>query len=251
MVADERIDGVLEDHPTLGKYVSHHPSQRGGLLIRGLVIYTVPVMLLNLLFINDESTVVSIILPVAFAAWALGVFWYIAHLWNREVILFEQGFTYREGSHLGIFPYVEIVALRQKVERIRFGFASYESYHYTLVTKELETLIINNLYSDIKTMGNRLERFITRERLPLVQEQLQAGIALDFGIWLSLSKSGLEYDGHELAWQAFKGYRAQGGQLIIQSDNNDNWATIPVHEIDNVLLLVALLKSHGDLAKQT
>ena len=92
---------IYDTHPTLGQYVSHHPSNRIRLLLRGAIFYAIPVGVLQSLFWNVSTFTAQRFLPVVFAGIALGVFWYIAHLWNREIVLYEQGFTYLEGSRTG------------------------------------------------------------------------------------------------------------------------------------------------------
>jgi len=246
MAAEQSPTKFIEDHPALGTYVSHHPSRRDVLIARGFLIYGLPVGALSLLYASDERVLVAVVLPVLFGIWGLAAFWYVAHLWNREVILYEQGFTYREGSRLATFFYHEIVVLRAKAERIDYlRLLRRTRYQYTLISNMDETITITNLYSDIDQLTQRLEVFILRERLPILETQLRDGIAIDFADTLRLSKMGVEHDGRALSWQQFRGYRVDAGQLIIQSDKADSWAAYPLSELDNLMLLAALLKSQS------
>lgn len=234
----------IEDHSVLGRYVSHHPSRREVLLFRGGLAYTAVVMGLNLIFINDESTVVEYGLPIVFVMCALVVFWYIAHYWNREVILYQNGFSYRQGSQQGEFYYAEIAALKPNVQRATyFGVFTRTNFKYLLKTQLDESLLITNLYSDVEKLTDRLERFIIRDRLPLIQDEIGRGIIVDFGDGLRVSNMGVEYDGRELFWHEFVGYKAKQGKLHIQSKTDDAWAEIALDTIDNLLLLVAFLKT--------
>lgn len=233
----------IEDHPALGRYISHHPSRRGVLILRGGLVYTAIVMPLNLIFINDDSIVVAILLPSVFIICALVILWYIAHLWNREVILYERGFTYREGSQLGTFFYQEITTLKANVQRASyFGVFRRTAYNYILKTQQEEMLTITNLYDEIERLTERLESYIIRDRLPLIRGQMLNGETVPFGEALRASKMGLEYEGRELFWHEIAGYSVRGGYLYIQSQDDDAWATIQLNEINNILLLVALFK---------
>lgn len=244
---DTLANTLFEPHPTLGAYLSHHPARREILLLRAAFLYGVPVMTLQLLFINDDSLLTGILLISGYALLALVVGWYVLHLWNREVVLYERGFTYREGSRDASFPYETIVELYIRAERLSyFGIWTRDKYDLTLITGMDETMHITNLYSDVAQLVDRLERLIARDRLPLVREQLQQGERVAFGEHVQLSENALTVNGETLPREQFGGYRVQGGQLRflqqIDTDPNREWARVAAVDISQPVLLLSLLR---------
>ena len=237
---------ITAPHAMLGNYVSHHPSNRIRLVLRAALFYAIPVLILQALFWNVDTGTASRFLPALFAAAGLGAFWYAAHLWNREVILYENGFTYQQGSQIGHFRYGDIVRVQPDVQRIallnRFQLTT---YRYTLITDEDEILKISNLYSDIDKLINRLESAIVRHRLARIEGEVADGKAVGVGGGLRLSQTGLEYDGRELFWHEFGGQRVQNGNLILKTQDEAVWATLPVAELDNPVLVLNILKQYA------
>jgi hypothetical protein len=236
---------IIEDDPALGRYVGHYPSNRLMLLIRGGIIYAVAVGLLQLIFLTVPDNIAGIFLPMLFAGVGLGVAWYVLHLWNREVILYEHGFSYREGSRLAQFYYGKIVTVRQKAERVAyFGFIKRDLYTMTLISDQDEILTLNNVYSSIAELVSKLESTITRARLPIAQARLARSETLDFGA-VRLSQQGIETDAGVLTWADFAGYRLEGKDIKLAARTNPDYAAFPVKQLDNVLLLLALLRGRG------
>ena len=245
-IQNEAPQPITAPHPTLGNYVSHHPSNRLRLVILALIYYSILVLILQALFWNVDDNTASYFLPLLFAAVGLGAFWYAAHFWNREVILYENGFTYRQGSQLGQFRYADIVQLQPDVSRIAvLSFFQRTNFNYTLVTVEDETLRITNLYSDISKLVARLESYIIRDRLPMMQDAINTGQAIDVGASLCLSKIGLEYNGRELFWHEVGTRNIKNGNLVVRTHDNTEWAAIPIVELNNPVLLLAVLKYYA------
>jgi hypothetical protein len=236
-------DPVIPADPALGRYLAHYPSNRLRLLLQGAALYTVPVVALNWLFAGLDDVPASIILIGSYAVIGLGIAWYVLHLWNREVILYERGFTYREGSRLGLFPYFNIVRFTQHAERVSyFNLIRREVYQARLVTDQEEVLIINNVYSSVGDLIARLESAITRDRLPIVQARLARGESVPFGDALRLDGDGLHTGAHSLAWEQFAGHRFVGKDLHLLARQGDP-LIVRVADLENALLLLALLKN--------
>src|SRR5215207_5459331 len=115
------VKSVIEPDPVLGAYIAHHPSNRLLLLIVGGIAYAIPVLLLQILFAQADKSTAAVVLISAYSIIALVIGWFILHHWNREVILYEHGFTYREGSSLRAFPYVTIVSFQQRAVRFELS----------------------------------------------------------------------------------------------------------------------------------
>jgi len=233
----------FENDPLLGKYIAHYPIQRTQLLIRAGVIYVVVTVVLQIAFINVDDTTAAIVLVSAFSLMAFGLGWYVLHLWNREVILYDRGFHYREGSKIVPIQYSEIIAIRQRAARIAlFGILPRDVHQYTLLTKNEELIILNNRYHRIGELGQRLDRAIMLARRPILEHLLASGETLIFHEDLRMTQEGLHSSRGVLAWEAIGGYRAEGGQFIITAQDNSPWFTSRLEEIDNLTLLFLLMK---------
>jgi hypothetical protein len=236
------IKSVIEPDPVLGAYIAHHPSNRLLLLILGGIAYAIPVLLLQILFSQADKTTAAVVLISAYSIIALVIGWVILHLWNREVILYERGFTYREGSKIRAFPYASIVSFQQRAMKFAFPRWPIVIYSSTMLTDQDELLLINNIYTDVAKLVRRLEGLITRARLPVVAAKFQAGERVAFGP-LSLSGQALHMGDKTLPWSDWSGYRFANNQLVLMDKSGADWAAVPVMEIDQILLLVALMKA--------
>ena len=249
----ERDDSasIYEADPVLGKYLSHHPSNRLRLMIIGGIAYAVPVGILQLIFWNIDNNFASIFLPISFAAIAGAVFWWVLHHWNREVVLYERGFSFRQGSATAYILYANVIKLIQHIERTGFLGLSRTVYNYQLITDIDETLTINNVYSNPAKLTRALEAYITRDRLPVLRQKIADGNPVEFSDNLRIAPEGIMLNEKELFWHGFKAQRVKEGQLILQSNDDDMWGIIPVDEINNPVLLIALLKDRGQIPATT
>lgn len=234
---------IFDADPVLGKYLSHHPSRRMMLLLQGAVFYAIPTAILQLLTLNLDDATAAIFLPVTFALIAAAIAWYILHFWNREIVLYEKGFSYQRGSVTAFFRYENIVVLRQSIEKQSFfGIFSRTVYNYELITDLDEHLAINNLYAHTEKLTRSLDALIARDRLPHIRQLISSGQTANFREGFKLNREGILEGERELFWHEFSAYRIQGGRLILQSKDNPEWASLPLKEINNPPLLLALLK---------
>jgi hypothetical protein len=239
MTTDTTATPIFEDDPILGAFVAYFPSYRLRLLIRGAIFYAIPVLLLQVIFANVDS----ILIPMLYALIALLVGWYVLHLWNREVIVYERGFTYRRGSQMAYFRFADITHIQQKAERVAyFGLFRRDVITYTLHTDQLEVLQVNGIYKDVSKLGLLLERKITDARLPLVEADLRQGKSILFGN-LSMSQSGINYADAHLPWSEYDHHTLTGGALRLHDQSGSEWAAVPLNALDNLMLLMTLLKS--------
>lgn len=242
-MSEETVVQHFEADPTLGDYISHHPSQRIMLLIRGGGVYSVAVGLLQIIFWSVDDQTAAIFLPILYAAISGGALWYVLHLWNREVVLYERGFSYQQGSNTAYVLYANIVRVRQHIEKVSLaGFFERTVYDYTLTTVLDEILKISNLYSETEKLTRALDAFIARDRMPIIQQQIASGQESPFTEQLRLTREAILYEERELFWHEYEGYRVRAGIMILQGKDNPEWAKIPVIEINNPVLLITLLK---------
>ncbi|MCB9460733.1 MAG: hypothetical protein H6670_13870 [Anaerolineaceae bacterium] len=245
-----RFDNPLfEDDPILGRFVAYFPSYRLRLLIIGGLLYGIPVLVLQVLLANVEGA--SVLIVAGYAMIALLVGWYVLHLWNREVTVYENGFTYRRGGQLGYFRFAEITRIHQHAERVSyFGIIKRDVITYTLNTDQEEVLQVNAVYKDVAKLGLLLESKITAARQPLVEAELAQGKSVEFGS-LTLAGSGISYANRQLFWDDFGKMAIERGALRLYDRQLVEWAAVPLAELDNLMLLVNLLRDHQPTPEST
>lgn len=250
-VDDSEEEPLFETDELLGKYISHHPVNRLRLLIQAGVVYFIVTTILQLFFIDLDDQTAAIVLIFFFGAIALGLGWYVMHLWNREVVIYEKGFNYREGSTIVDFKYDEVASFRQKAERLRYfgGLFRRNVYAFTVRTYRDEVMKVTNLYTDIEKLGNNLEVGINSVLRDRVRNSLQRGDSISFGDNLEISDGGIIADTRSLTWDAFAGFSSKSGQLILSSINDETWFQIPLEEVDNLTLLIEVLRQKTPKAK--
>lgn len=228
---------AIPDDPALGKYLKHYTTHRLRLLVQGGTVYALAVVGLQVLFLGADRQTAAVVLPIAFAIIAGGIFWYMAHLWNREVVVYERGFTYRQGSQVGMFRYEQIVRVRVRAERLSLaGLWRRDVYDCLMTSEHDEVLRLNNTYGDIARLLNTLEQAITQARLPIARAQLAQGRRLSFGA-LEMDNVGLATADAVLTWDNFQGYKVADSSLVFEG-----WQSFPLADLDNLRLLIVLLK---------
>ncbi len=235
----------LEADPVYGKPLANYPSDRGRLLLICGAIYAVITLVLNLAFINVEPQIASIFVIGGMSLAALVIGWFVLHYWNREIVLYERGFSYREGSRDVFFSYADVDQLTLRAERVKYfgGLVRRTIRELRLHTIHDETLMINSIYRRVDDLTTKLERLITQGRRPVVEAQLNEGKVIDFSSGLVLSETGLHVNGETLAWSDFGGYGLGGGQLHLLRGNQQQWKSVSLAPLSNAALLITLLDS--------
>lgn len=234
---------IFEDDPILGRFVAQYPANRLRLLIRSggvlsAVWFVVTVALWNVEDGLAAALTVLIITPVALLAG-----WYVLHLWNREVILYAKGFTYRRGSQLGYIHYSDVIQTRQTGGIIRYlgGIVKRNTFRFTVITIHDEVLPFTALYKNLDDLTLKLEAEIYRVLSPKVTTQLDKGERVAFGEGFYISINGIHCDNRDLSWDDFGGQRIKDGALHLNKRDGTSWHTRPLEDVDNIRLLLALL----------
>jgi hypothetical protein len=234
----------IEPDALLGEPVANYPSDRmRPLIIAGVVIAPVA-LALGLTTAQVTDWWGPVVTVVMMALVVLGAGWYVLHLWNREIVLFERGFSYREGSKTVFFLYDEIASIRLRAERLVYfgGLLRRDVYHFTVTTTEAERFAITNVYRRAAELGTRLTDAANRVLGPKVARKLAAGEKVGFGDSLWASRDSL-YDGAAaLAWADYGGYRIGGRRLTLLDASGAVWLALPLADVDNVTLLLELLR---------
>jgi hypothetical protein len=235
----------LEDDPVLGAAIANYPSNRARLLLIGAAILGVAYLILTITLLNVEERLAFGITVVVMGIVTIAVGWYMAHLWNREVVLYDKGFSYREGSFIAYIPYADILAMRQLAERRAYfgGLLRRNVYRYTLLTLQDETIVLGNVYKRIDELGVRLERAVNDALRGVMERALAAGKTVPFSATLSIGTDGLHEGERLLQWSDFGGYQIARGSLdVLAKSDKAVWFSVPLDEIDNVTLLLGVLK---------
>src|SRR5690606_17619332 len=103
--------------------------------------------------------------------------WYVLHGWNREIILYEGGFSYREGSRTVYFRYEEIAGIRLRAERLAYfgGVIRRDRYRFVVTSWQGDRFVITNLYRRAAELGTRLTEQVNRVLQPAISRRLAAG----------------------------------------------------------------------------
>lgn len=241
---------AIEDDPVLGRYRVHFTMARLRLLLQAGAIYIVSVLIVNIATASLTGTLVNIVVPLLYALIAMPLIWSIAHVWNREVILFERGFTYRQGSVVAAFPYENIVSIRVVSEQVRyFGFLPIQRVRCHMTADQGDEMTITEQYADARKLADALERAITAARKPIVLEMLQRGDLVPFGDMLALDRTRIVDvpTGDALPWTDVIGAAPSGADIRIEAQDG-LWRSVPASHIANLLLFITLVRQYRGAA---
>jgi hypothetical protein len=236
---------VVEADPLYGDGIDTYPSDRARLLIPACLIVGIVAVVLNFTIATVETWGPPVTVLVMSAV-ALAAGWRVLHLWNREVILYHDGFSYREGGRTVFFMYEEIRSIRQQGQQLAYfgGLLRRSTLRFTLTTVRDERIVLTSLYRRVEQLGARLEVKVNATLEPIIRSRLEQGDKVLFSDTLRLSRDGLHENGRNLPWPAFGGYKISGGHLRLLSQDGDEWLSLPLGEVDNITLLLPLLKQH-------
>lgn len=234
---------LFEADAILGEFVAHYPSNRLRLLIVAGAVLVVIWFVITVALWQVEEGIAATITVIVLAVVTLGAGWYVTHFWNREVILYERGFSYREGSNLAFIQYKDITRIRQQGQRVVYfgGLVSRSTFKFTIMTDQDEIIVLDSLYNRLDELTDRLEKRITVDMLTRAEQQLIMGESIPFTETLTMTGDGLQAQARLLLWDDFKQFRIANGQFIIDSTNQPAWYRIDLTQVDNVRLLIALL----------
>ncbi len=245
---------MIEADPLLGNVIAIYPSNRARLMMPAAIIIGVVAVVLNFTVASLETWWSPPLTVILMGAVALAAGWPVLHLWNREVVLFDNGFSYREGARTVYFLYPEVKSLRQRGQQLAYfgGLIRRATFRFTLTTIRDESMILTNLYSNIGQLGARLEAKINPILAPLIDEQLSRNEKVPFSDTLRLSLQGLHESERNLPWSSFGGYKIQAGRLhLFTHSDGGEWFSLPLAEVDNITLLLSLFKQREKQPTQT
>lgn len=240
----ETLEEEISDDPVLGNPVKNYPSDRSLLLMRAGIVIGITGMILNVAFLPVEANIAFAFVVIGTAIIGLIAGWYVLHYWNLEVIMYEKGFSFREGSRVVYFRFDEVESLKFQARKMLYfgGLLRRIERQFVIRTVHDETMRLNNVYRNLDQLVEKMENAIN----PLLRDQLitkiSNGYEVPFGEDIKLSSAGIIVNENKLLWDDFANYRVSEGQLIIASTSNDNWEAVPLTKIDNLTVLVPYLK---------
>jgi hypothetical protein len=235
----------LPADPALGAVQSHHPSNRLRPLIVAAIIGAPVMVILNFTLAQSEAWYGRPLTVIIVAALGLALGWYVLHIWNREIVLYERGFSYREGSKTVYFLYSEVKSIRLRAEvRAYFGGLWRRGvYRFTVTTILDDQFAITNVYSRASELGKTLEGQINALLRPRLRARLDMGERVGFGAFLALDREHVYAGGRALLWADYGGYGVSAGALLLRDKTSAVWARLPLVEVENLTLLVELLRA--------
>lgn len=234
---------MLEADPVFGAVVATYPVDRMRLLLPAGALVVLVGTALNFTLAETPGWGPPLTAGLT-ALVALAAGWAVLHFWNREIVLYENGFSYREGSRVVLFHYAEIRSIRQRAEVYAYfgGLLRRAVYRLTLITIQEQRIVVGGLYRRVGDLGERLENYILREIAPAVRDRLAKGERVPFSDTLRLSAEGLHEGARSLPWAEFGDYRMAGGRLALMTTGGEEWFSLPLEAVDNVVLLIGLLR---------
>lgn len=245
---------MIEADPLLGNVIANYPSNRARLIIPAAIIIGVVAVVLNFTVAALDTWWSPPLTVILMGAVSLIASWPVLHLWNREVVLYDNGFSFREGGRTVYFLYPEVKSLRQHGQQLAYfgGLIRRSTFRFTITTIRDERMILTNLYSNIGQLGARLEAKINPILAPLIDEQLSRGEKVPFSDTLRLSREGLYEGDRNLPWSSFAGYKIKAGRLhLFTNADEGEWFRLPLAEVDNITLLLSLFKQREKQTSET
>lgn len=238
------LDAVIPADPELGAGIANYPSDRLRLLIIAGVIAGVTSVILNFTVATIEGWIGPALTIVIMSGLTLALGWYVLHLWNREIVLYERGFSYREGADVVFFRYEEVRGVRLRAERLAYfgGLLRRTVYQATLTTFRGEVIKADNLYRRAGDLCAKLADRTQQIAAEMLPSRLEAGEKVPFGEVLALSSAGVHQDSRMLAWSEIGEVVVAKRKLTLQTNSGTEWVSVPLREIENPQVLISALR---------
>ncbi|MEL6151359.1 MAG: DUF6585 family protein [Chloroflexota bacterium] len=247
-------DTEIPTDPLLGKPVDNFPGRRLRALLIGWPIFIATSLLFNYAFIDVNAFWVAPLVVVTVGFIGLIIGWWVLHQWNREVILYEYGFSYREGSENVPFQYTEVAAIRLRAEQVTYFFGVFRRVIYRIHIRMVngDRIRLDNTYSRVEKMSDEISKQVYTLLRPVYRAKLNEGEPITFADDLYMTADGLHVspdavenappDDLFLPWEQSGGYRVASGNLNLLRSDGAVWFVLPLREIDNLVLLLEFVR---------
>lgn len=237
---------VIAPDPFLGSVLSHHPSDRLKPLLVAALIGAPIAVLLALTSARTEAWWGMPVTVGGVAITGLALGWYVLHVWNREVVLYQRGFSYREGSTTVYFTYSELKWVGLQARRMAYfrGLLRRDVYTIDVWTRAGDHIQITNLYRRVSELASRFTEQADRVLRPEIERRLQIGEVVEFGEGIAIDRDKLIVQGRQLAWKDFGGYRVGGGKLTLIKRDGTTFDELPLPAVYNIAIFTDYLRQH-------
>lgn len=231
-------------HPEYGAAISGHRIDRLRLILPSALLVVLLGLGLNFTLVESDPLRGPFLTTLIVAGAALALGWRALHYWNRQIVLFERGFSFREGAETVAFDYAEVASIRQQGEQLAYfgGLIRHRRFRFTLTTIRGEIIELTNLYERVDQLVEQIEQRVYPRLGGQITAAFARGERVPFSEGLSLSRDGLHQRGRTLAWEDLDGFVVENGRLILCASDGTDWLSLPLAEIDNLPLLVDLLR---------
>ncbi|MEW2615820.1 DUF6585 family protein [Streptomyces sp. NPDC047880] len=167
----------------------------------------------------------------------------------RRLHLFEHGLAeVGKNGEISAFRWDSMTVLQEITERYANGVYVGTIYVYTLHRLDGTTLKVTGFYDQPERWGAALQQEITRAQLPGLLARLRQGETLTCGE-LSVNPGGVATTKGSLTWLEIEKVEISQGVLVLRKAGKKlPWARMPVKNIPNLFLFIALIDwlRHGD-----
>jgi hypothetical protein len=162
------------------------------------------------------------------------------------VRLHENGLLIARGGTAQACPWDTVTEVYQRLTTVTaYGIPLRTSHRYTLNTRGGDTYQFNNNLVGIEELGPAIAVGVAAHLLPGAREVCRAGLTVTFGK-LHVGRVGIgEVNGELLPWNDVQEIGCHEGYLsVVARGRWLNWCNIPVANIPNLLVLLALVDEY-------
>lgn len=158
----------------------------------------------------------------------------------RRIYLHADGFLFVDGQDIQPFRWDAIEAMWQRLPEHNDILGS-ASHVYRVRRKDGSTVILNDLFPHIETLGERIRQEVTNCLLPLAIMSYTAGQTVAFGP-LRVSDQGISNGRELLTWQQVQDIRLERNMIMVKKEDKvRRWPSIQVANVPNVFVFLALV----------
>lgn len=160
-----------------------------------------------------------------------------------RVYVFSHGFVFMRENQPDISRWEEIQAIWHQVKYHSYGEYGREVRHVYIIERfDGRRAVFDDKIKKVEKLGNLLGEQITNAMWPHTLASYNAGNVLPFGP-LSVSRQGVSSGVALLPWTAIKEIKFDGVEVKVhQKGKLLNWAKVPVGDIPNAPLFLALTR---------
>lgn len=251
-MAAETPTPLISPDPYIGNVLAYYPSDRLKPLAIGALIGAPIALVLMLTAAQTEAWWGMPVTVGGMALTGLALGWYVLHNWNREIILYQRGFSFREGSQTVYFNYIEVKWIGLQAKRMAYfgGLIRRDVYKIDVWTYAGDHIQITNLYRRVSELGARLTEQVNVVLRPELERLFLKGERVMFGEGLWLEQSQLCLEGRPLSWDDYEGYRIADGKLLILKRDGTIFHDLLL-SMNNITLFIEMLRQHRTDAPKT